>query len=157
MTRFAFLSVLLAVFVLAIPAFAQDDPGTPVTAAKLDFNLLWKGAIAGLIAAVLRFISKAKNPKEFDWKYALLYSVLGVIAGAYAAWRGLEVDNVLTYFETSGIVVVLWLLIKGGKEALPQAIPAILKIIMGKKADVPTDPPKPPEPPKPDEPSSPSS
>jgi hypothetical protein len=136
--------------------FAQDsapvEEGVTAPAAattSFDLNLLWKGALVGLIAALLRFASKAKNPKEFDWKYLLYYGGVGVLAGAYSAWRGLQVDDVLSWLEASGIVLAMWTVLKTGKEGVPKAVVGVLKMILADKksgGDAPADPPAPPPP-----------
>jgi hypothetical protein len=149
MKRFALVGLLL--LAMAGFAVAMQDPsteeGVTAPAQGFDLNLLWKGAIAGGIATLVRFWSKGKKLKEFDFKYAALYVGVGVIAGVYAAWREMALSDVLSWVEGSGIVMVIWMLLKGGKEAVPKVIPALLAIFTKKKkegGDAPPDPPPPP-------------
>lgn len=115
------------VFVLAgcaVVLAAQDAPAPDEAA--FDFDKLWQGALAGLIAAVVRFWSKGKKLKEIKWKYAVIYILAGLLSGVYAAWRGLEFAEVFDFVEGAGLVMVVYMILKGGKVNLGPVVGALL-------------------------------
>ena len=113
--------VLMAVlFLLAFPAvaWAQDVDAS----GSFDFNKLWQGALAGLMASVIRFWSQGKKPTEFDWRYLALYAGAGLLAGVYAAGRGLAWTDVFSWVEASGLVMVVYMALKGGKKNIVELL-----------------------------------
>ena len=130
---------LALLFVAGGIAFAAQDAEASA-GSDFDFHKLWQGALAGLGVTLVRAWSKGTKPKEFDWKWLLVYAGFGILGGAYAAWRGLDFKDVFDWAEQGGVIMILYALLKGGKV---NVLDVVLRLLAAKGNG--QKPPTPPE------------
>lgn len=87
-------SVLFAVLATAFVVMAFQAAAAPAAPASTSTLAgLGKGALAGLLAAVIGWASQAKQAdgshEDWDWPQAMLTAVIGAGFGAIAAWKNI--------------------------------------------------------------------